>query len=353
MQCLCFGGRPLFYEIFYRVFKKVILRYTVVIIAKINYHFGMLNIYNSNNHNEEKINDVSSGKVLPKSSFTKYEDPTKEFSSSELKWGFWLLHNKALVYKIVVITLIVINLAFIIFSIWKWAVFLLGYTDQQKLERSLTASINYTGIQPHFAAQPVQVVSTHVFSSGNNKYDLVAELVNPNSNFLIQFDYYFVVSGIKTKMQKTFLLPGESRLAASLGVGDVGSESPVIVLENIQYKRISNHAIASPIDYQRYRLNFQVTDFVFSKSLAQEGNNADAVQFKLTNNSPYNYILPNFYVALLQNGQLVGVLPLQLDRINSLEVKDVDLRSFAQNLNISEIAIYPIINVYDDSVYIP
>ena len=89
---------------------------------------------------------------------------------------------------------------------------------------------------------------------------------------------------------------------------------------------------------------------MFLKSLAQEGDNADAIQFKLTNGSPYSYVAVDFYVALLQNGQMVGILPLHLDSINSLETKDIDLRSFTPR-NISAVTVYPLINVYDEAVF--
>ena len=179
----------------------------------------------------------------------------------------------------------------------------------------------------------------------------MAEVVNPNSRFIVWFDYYFVVNGVKTPTQKNFLLPGESRLVTNLGLEDGVGGLPAIVLENVKNERIDNRKVADTASWQAYRLNFQVSDFVFSKSLAQEGGNADAVQFKLTNASPYNYKNVDFYVALLQNGQMVGILPLHLDSIGSLEIKNIDIRSFVPNFNITEIVVYPIINVYDDAVY--
>lgn len=311
----------------------------------------MLNIYNSNNHDGDKISSVAPNSSVKKPDFGKYVDPTKEFTSLELKWSFWYVKHKALLYKILVISLISINSIFILFGLWKWGSYLLGLQDAQRVQNSLSAAINYTGIQAHFSAQPIQAINTQIFSSRENKFDATAELINPNGRFLARFDYYFIVGGVKTPVQKTFLLPGESRLVAYLGINDGAGSVPVVVLENIEYERISAHKISDTASWQSYRLNFQVSDFVFLKSLAQEGQNTDAIQFKLTNASPYSYVAPNFYVALLQNGQMVGILPLHLDSINSLETKDIDLRNFVSNLSVTEIALYPIINVYDEEVY--
>lgn len=328
----------------------------------------MLNIYNPNNHDGDKTAGLVSAKpdsfldgkngvpkvqsaTAGKVSFTKYKDPTEEFTSQELKWSFWYMRYKAVLYKVLLAILFIINGALIIFNVPRWASYLVGIPDHNRVIQSLTASVNYTGIHPRFAAQPLQILNTQILPSRANKYDIVAELANPNSRFLVWFDYYFVVGGIKTPTQRGFLLPGETRLIASLGLENALGGLPTIVLENIKNERIDNRKVADTVSWQAYRLNFQISDFVFSKSLAQEGGNVDAVQFKLTNASPYNYKSVNFYIALLQNGQMVGILPLHLDSIGSLEVKDIDVRSFVQNLSISEIAIYPIINVYDDAVY--
>ena len=315
----------------------------------------MLNIYNPNNHDGDttKVQSPKSKVQDGKVDFGKYVDPTKEFTSQDLKWSFWYVKHKALLYRIMVIGLISVNAVFILFGLWKWGSYLLGWQDAQKVQESLSASIDYTGLHPHFTAQPIQAINTQIFSSRENKFDAVAELINPNSRFLARFDYYFIVDGVKTLVQKTFLLPGESRLVAYLGINDGAGSSPIVVLENIKYERISAHKIPDTINWQAYRLNFQVSDFVFLKSLAQEGQNTDAIQFKLTNASPYSYVTPIFYVALLQNGQMVGILPLRLESINSLETKDIDLRNFVSNLSVTEIALYPIINVYDEGVYIP
>jgi hypothetical protein len=319
----------------------------------------MINLYNRRNNQEDEVPNKSVAPLTPSSSektkanIPKYEDPTKEFTSQELKWSFWYVRNKPLLYRLSLIVLVVINFGFLAFGGWKWGVYLWGIQDSRNLERNLTASINYVGIHPHFGAQAVQVLNTQVFSSGESKFDVVAELVNPNRQFLVKFNYYFLVNDKKTSTQAGFLLPGETRPVADLGLTDGTGVTPSIVLESIKYERISNRLAPDPMGWQTYRLNFQVSNFVFLKSLAQEGNNADAIQFKLTNGSPYSYIGPDFYIVLLQNNQMVGILPLHLETMNSLETKDIDLRSLARGLNVDAVAVYPMVNVYDEGVYAP
>lgn len=310
----------------------------------------MLNLYNINNHNGSTTSPPTN-QVKKKVDITKYEDPTHELDSKEFKYGVWYVKHRLFLYKLLVGSLIGLGGIFWLFSLWNWGIYILDYSKTQQMLLSLSSSINYTGLHPHVSAQPIQVISSQVLPSGQNKYAAVATVINPNNRFLTFFDYYFVVNGQNTPVQKTFLLPDESRPLSYLGVENSGSAD--LVLENITWQRISAHEVVNTKDWQAYRLNFAVSDFLFLKSLAQEGNNADAVQFKLTNNSPYSYVNPDFYVVLLQNDGVVGILPLHLDSIKSLETKSIDLRSLAPGLYVSDIAVYPIINVYDNSVYLP
>src|SRR3989338_6675642 len=143
----------------------------------------MLNIYNPNNHNSDKIAEIAKNGAVKKLDFSKYIDPTQEFTSQELKWSFWYVKHKALLYKVLVIILISIDALFILFGLWRWGSYLLGRQDFQRLQASLSAWINYTGIHPRYSAQPIQAINTQIFSSRGNKYDAVAELINPNNRF--------------------------------------------------------------------------------------------------------------------------------------------------------------------------
>lgn len=321
--------------------------------------YCMLNIYNPNNHNGNKTAGlVSNGKAeavkgkIIKPDFSKYQDPTQEFSSQELKYSLWYVRHKALLYKILIGSLMAINASFIIFGLWKWGSYLWGWQDHARLQAGLTSFVNYSGMHPRFGALPAQVAGVQILPSRENKFDAVAEMANPNDRFLINFDYYFLVGDVKTPTQKSFLLPGEIRLVAALGIKDSGGVMPELVMENVTYERVSAHQISIPKDWQSERLNFKLGNFIFLKSLQLEGQNTDAIKFDLTNDSPYDYVAANFYVGLLQNGQVVGILPLYLDSIKSLETKNIDLRNFVSGLNITDLALYPLINVYNEEVYL-
>lgn len=313
----------------------------------------MLNIYNANNHSAPNGKEPLVKNGLKKPSFEKYQDPTGEFPSGELKLGLWYVKHRLLLYKLLVGSLAAFSAVTILFSLWQWGDYLIfGLTEDAALRKDLSSQVDYTLIHAKYSPAQIQVLNTQVFAGGVNKSDLVAEVVNPNERFFTEFDFYFIVGENKTPRQHGWLLPGEGKPIAALGV-EGGAAGGDLMLENIVWRRVSLHRIVDTKAWADERLNFTTSDFSFTRAGGiPEAPNAHAVRFKLTNQSAYSYAEPSFYVALLDGETMVGVLPLKLPEIKSLETKDVDLRSFAESLNVDGVKIFPLINIYDKNVYL-
>lgn len=318
----------------------------------------MLNLYKLKNKSElgsEESNSVQSVKPKPANVF-KYVNSGNDLSSGELALGLWYVKHKLLLHRLSVWLLLVISVIIWSFSLVAWGFFLWSIPEQTKLERQLTSFIDYSQIKLSYGAKPLQVVGTQVFNSGVNKYDAVTEVINPNERFLVHFEYYFDFGSFKTAAQRSFLLPHQTQPVASLGI-ESGAQpgAPILVITNLDWQRISNHQIKDISTWQSYRLNFKVSDFNFVRTQAtgQAGADAHIISFKLTNSSPYDYVIANFYVGLHQSGALVGILPLRFEAgFKSLETKQVDLRSFATSLAIEQATVFPLINIYDQQAYL-
>lgn len=228
------------------------------------------------------------------------------------------------------------------------------FQSERAFERSLTAFPDYTAITTQFAAQPLKVSGTEAFQSGVQKYDLIAEVTNPNSRFIADFDYYFSLEGATTSPEHTFLLPGEYRPVASLGL-DINNGSfgtPVIHFQNIQWRRLDNKEFVSPRNFQDERLQFKVSNVMFNRAETIEGPTAHRLIFDLTNKSAYGYKAATFYVGLYLQQSLIGIMRLDQSNLKSLETRTIDLRSFAPDLNVTDVQVFPEINVYDEGVYL-
>ena len=287
-----------------------------------------------------------------RSTFEQYQDPAREFDSQTLKYGMWYVTHRLALYQALVFGLIVISLGLFGFAGWRgWQEVNVALNDQGRFNKNLRTFPDYAQVNPHFTPLPLQIVNSVVFAGGTDKYDLVAEITNPNPRFLVSFDYSFVVNGQTTPAEHTVLLPGEHRPVATLGLTSATyPNAPELVMQQVAWQRISNHRVLDTAPWQAERLNFGVTDFGFTG----QGGGADSaiVSFALTNNTPYGYVAPRFYVGLYNQDSLVGLLPLTLGHFPSLAVQKIDVRSLTPNLSVSDIKVFPIINVYDNEVYL-
>ena len=321
----------------------------------------MINFYEqqNRNHNPQPIEETN-GKINTdktngsKPSFEKYVDPTGEFGSKQLKWGMWYVRNKILFNRLGIAVLSVFIAATFGFSLWKGGMILYyDFFQQPAMEAGLTMGINYDVFNQQRLPQQLQIMDVQILPGGVDKNDAVAELANPNEHFIVYFDYYFNFGGQQSPRQKGFLLPFEIRPIAAMGLDSgwaVGSAN--LVIENIIWKRVSNHLISDVKSWQDERMIFSISDFVFKQTGVAGGASSNIISFKLTNNSSYSYKDAVFYIGLYQSGSMVGLMKLPVQDLRSLEVRDVDLRSFVSNLVVNEIKLFPAIDLYDKTAYL-
>ena len=287
--------------------------------------------------------------------YSAYTDPSGEFTTGELTASLWYVRHKPLLYKISKFVLIILSIGLWGFSVWQG----IGYVIYQlqgnhALEQSLTTFPDYAQISGQLAPQSLKITGAQAFQSGENKYDLVADITNPDNRFVVEFDYYFSVGENITPHEHAFLLPSEERPVASLGLmSTTGSfDPPIIHLENIHWQRLDQIKYPNPRQFQNERLQFSISNLMFNRAEETAGLGAHQLTFTLTNNSAYSYRSADFYVGLYLQDSLVGVIPLHILDFRSQETRAVDVRSFAPNLSITDARVFPRINVYDPEVYL-
>lgn len=288
--------------------------------------------------------------------FREYLDVTGELSSKELGHALWFVRHEVLIYRLLLIGLIIFSAVTWGWSGWRWIEYLaIGRLQDTALHQEIVRFPDYTAGHERFAPAPLAVLRTTLLPGGVNVTDAVAEVQNSNPKWLARFTYYFINGETRTPPQRATLLPGEARPLPAFAVPAVLLGGAVtVVLEDVRWERISPHLTADPVAWQTVRLDFSVSDFnVLLPGSAIEAPTAAAIQFKLTNQSPYHFAAPKFLIGLTQNQQLVALLPLELPTFRSLETKTVDLRSFVSNLQIDGLQVFPLVNPYDMVAYAP
>lgn len=314
----------------------------------------MLNIFKQQNKDLAENASTALPVAAKRPDFKKYIDPTGEFASKDLGRALWFTRNRVLLYR-----LLLGFLGAIIIATWGTALFRLGdylifgLSEQKYLAQEAARFIDYTPIHQHYSPQPLNIVSTRLLPGGVEKYDAIAEVSNPNQQWQVQFDYWFDVNGNTTTRRTAHLLPGETRPVVELGLqGAAGSAT--IILDTVKWQRISTKQVADALAWQAERLQFGVSNFAYipANSAATTSASSNIIRFTLVNNSSFGYRTPFFYLGLLNNGSLEQLLPLSVGDLQSLASTDVDVRSFVPNLVVTEVQLYPVINVYDRGVYL-
>ncbi len=281
----------------------------------------------------------------------KYQDPEGELSSRRLRLSIWYAQHRVFLYKLRVGVLAALGAALWIGSLWQWGMYLYTWPEYKKMSLESTRFLDYTVWHQHFAASSLQIIDARVLDG--NKIDAVAEAINPNERFVARFTYYFTLGGQKTASQQAFLLPRQERPLAALGLDPlVYGGTPELTIENLSWRRISGRDIQDAAAWQAERLDFALTDLRFLPAGGADGADAAVVQFKLTNNSPYGYAEARFDVGLYQRGVLVALLPYAAGDFLSHETKQVDLRIFAAALTADEARVFPLIDIFDEAVYV-
>lgn len=310
----------------------------------------MLDVYSGNN----QIPDPQKITSTKKGNFSRYKDPTGEFTSQSLSLGLWWVGHKVLLYRLLVGGLIILSVALWVFSLISWGIFLLEIPKASQLEEQASKFINYNAVNQRFNPNPIRVISTNLFQDGVNKVDAVSEIENPNEDYYVTFDYVFLISGTTTPPARGLILSQSKTLVAALGIADiVGATGATLQIKNLRWQRISAHDIKDVRAWQRSRINFLISSTTFEASNLTPDLKTNRLAFDIKNESAYGYKRPQFLVGMYVQEVLVGVMPLQTDDFRSQEVKSIDLRNFTSNLVVQNIEVFPMIDIYDSDVYLP
>ncbi len=287
---------------------------------------------------------------------SKYTDPTGEFSNRELKTAEWYLRHKIQLKNIFKWFLILWCIITIGYSFGYWGYyFSYGYFQDQKMYAQQTVELqNYTAIQPMYGAQDLQVGNIEAYNSVSNLYDFAAWVTNPNKRWIAMVRYKFVYVGGETATKETVLWPQSSRPVVSFGE-QAGSypSYPQFTIENIEWRRINPHSSIDIPNFIAERSKFAVENFTFTAASRSAGILNHLIRFDLFNDTAYNYWDPEFYVELKDGSQTAGFIYVTLDKFKAGDERHIDLRSWVDNLNVSDIVLWPAFNIFDKSEFMP
>ena len=288
---------------------------------------------------------------LPKHTIKGYVDTSGAMSNRSLTFSEWYLRHKLSLHKIFLGVLVVSNIVLWGYSIYGWGRYF--FFDYTNTDRTLALLSSPPPRFPQVAPRTVQLSDIQVFQNSRDTYDFMVDLSNPNKNWRGKVTYNFSFAGGKTESITCEFFPGADQILAQFGVEASGFPTNIVVnVENVQWERISSHIVADPLDLIQTRVDFSVENVAFEPANQREGIITHAINFDILNNSVYGYWLPRFDVVFLNNQSPVGLQRIEVEEFRPGERKNIELRSFAPQLRVTEIKIIPHIDVFDQTEYI-
>jgi hypothetical protein len=263
-------------------------------------------------------------------------------TTDQLKFGYWFVAHKLLLRRIAILFLLLADFCLILYAAYFFFdYYILSANSETAVVNQLAAAkLNGAALESATAVKPIDILWTKVFAGGDNKYDFVASVTNPNPNWLAaSVSYHFQNGDTATPGKTDFILPGEEKYLFDLGRKvEQNLATADLIIDAISWEKVADFATKKDT-----MLAFTVADEKIERL------SADAVRgsFSIINNSAYNFSSVNLKILLYGGSSLVAVnqLPLALFSSGAKENLDFILPGVSSSAN--KITVIPEINIYN------
>lgn len=288
--------------------------------------------------------------------FSRYQDPTGEFSNRTFEAGEWFVRNKLKLKKIFVTILLTWSIISVGGGFIYWGYyFSTGYWNDKKMMVQQIAEIeDYESKHIMYGPKDLLFDDFNIYETiREGGYDFVVDVKNPNDQWLATVQYKFTYADGETPTSTTIILPGAERPLVYLGQDrSFYPNQAKLEIVDISWKKIDPHKIFDTATFIASRQAFSFGNIEYRIASDFQGVPNNSVIFDIRNDSSYSYWEADYYVELYSSSGPVGVTFLRIDKFRTGETRNIDIRSYVNNLNVENIKIYPIVNVFDEEIYI-
>lgn len=273
------------------------------------------------------------------------------------RFSVWFVAHRAFLRRVAYGLLIGFDAVLLLFVLWTFLdSFAVSYTDDQR-EVAKIAVLGQNDLRAYTvsnAGDPIVESPVRVFSLGNGRTDFYTELSNPNTDWWVEFSYSFVHESGATQVESGFLLPSQTKPVIALAVQTQSAVREAnLVLSQIKWHRVDRHVISDYQAWQDQRLNFKISDAVFTKETGFEKETFGRTQFTVFNNTAFGYYSPRFYVMLKRGSAVVGINQATVASLGPGETTEVVLNWFGTIPSVSSVEVIADVAVFNASVYMP
>ena len=276
----------------------------------------------------------------------------KEVETRYKREVWWLEHRRGL-RKGGIVALVIIEAAMALIGLWAFAdYFLIDYVDEQNLIGSFFEGAEDLKLVTEAQAPlPLAVSEPRTVTTGSG-FDVVALVDNRNEGHVAQISYRWVFGEESTEQERLVILQDTTVPLAAFGVGKRPS-NPELVIDKTEWWRVDRHTIGDPVAWKNARLNLVTVDARHDNDVVVGDETFGRTTLTLNNQSGYGYYAVDLFVILKRGGATVGVNETTVSNLEPREERRVQLDWFDATPSPDTIEVYPVVNLFDDTVYLP
>jgi len=268
------------------------------------------------------------------------EAPTHNLTDRQLKLSYWYISHKLKIRRYLTIFLIISGVLLWLLFGWQIADFVINYnSDQYKISQLLFTGSPYLELLNSQRPQELILSDSRSFAEENGRYDFLELVKNPNSGWLLTFDYRFSDGENESSYKHSFAMPGEEKYLMDLGHDSNASK---LEITNQSWERVNK--VESIINA---RLRFDVADEKLYAGVA--AGEPNRVVFKISNNSAFSFWNVGAQVFLYSAGELVSINYIDVKQFRAGETRQVEVDWNYRLPGIDSIEVKPELNAFDDS----
>lgn len=301
-----------------------------------------------NNNQEQSLRNVN---------IKRYKD-LGGVTVEKLNIGLWYIEHRQLLKNIFIGFMIAVSAITWSYSIYGFAYYLAkGMRDDQLILGEIIKQ-NVIGHEYLVNTGPVSLTvgKVEAFKSSGDRYDFAIQINNSNKKYGAEFEYYFISGEEQTNIYKGFILPGESKYLLSLSNEFAGMSADVaFMFGKFSWRKVNQHKISDWNAYVADRLKISAKDVSFTPASAggiSDGAGLNTLEFKVVNDTAYNYWDVDFVILLQGVSGVVSVNKFNVTEFMSSETRSASLSWPGTIGRINKVDIVPEINVFDDDIYI-
>jgi len=271
-----------------------------------------------------------------------------DFSDNELKYGYWYFLHRATIRRALLVTAVVAVSLIWLYVGWQFIDWLSSRRAEEESMRLLvSSSVNSQEYNQRNAPLEATVGLVTAVPAGQNTYNLLAQVKNPNLKWGAKSVAFTFTAGGQEFVGTSFLLPLEDKYFVNLGVVLANRPASVgLSLGEIKWVRIK--------DLARFPMpTFVVSDESVEQLPPPEGSSVVGTRLKLnlTNTSPYSFWEVTVTAVLSRSGSVQAIGRQAVSNFKGAAKKPLEFY-WPQGAPVSDnLIIKPEVNVLDPNVF--